>query len=70
MLATWVKTLAKFILIAHVQYIKILTKFRGFLVIFLYSVWFSLCSSLFWQLRDNGLMENLHFFVSLYPEKT
>ena len=28
--------------IAHVRYIKILTWFRGFLVIFLYLVWFSL----------------------------
>ena len=33
--------------IAHVRYIKILTSLRGFLVIFLYLVWFSLCSSLF-----------------------
>ena len=34
------------ILIAHVQYIKILTWAWGLLVIFLYSFWFSLCSSL------------------------
>ena len=33
--------------IAHVRYIKILTWIRNFLVIFLYLVWFSLCSSLF-----------------------
>ena len=45
--------------IAHIQYIKIITSFRGFQVIFLYLVWFSLCSSLFWGLRDNGVMENL-----------
>ena len=31
---------------------KILTWLQGFLVIFLYLVWFSLCSSLFWELRD------------------
>ena len=32
-----------------------------FLVIFLYLVWFSLCSSFFWELRDNGVLKNLHF---------
>ena len=32
--------------LAHVRYIKILTWLRGFLVFFLYLVWFSLCSSL------------------------
>ena len=38
--------------IAHVWYIEILTRLRGFLLISLYLVWFSLCSSLFWELRD------------------
>ena len=38
-----------------------LTWLRGFLVIFPYLVRFSLCSSLFWQLRDNGVMKNLQF---------
>ena len=43
--------------IAHVRrYIKILTWLRGFLVIFLYSVWFSLCSSIFLELRENGVV--------------
>ena len=43
--------------IAHVRYIKILTWLRGFLVIFLYLVLFSLCSSrLCWELRDNGFV--------------
>ena len=32
---------------AHVQYVEILTLLQGFLVIFLYLVWFSLRSSLF-----------------------
>ena len=47
--------------IAHVRYIKILTWFRGFLVIFLYLFWFSLCSSLFWEVRDDGVAKNLQF---------
>ena len=47
--------------IAHVRYIKILTWLRGFLVIFLYLFWFSLCLSLFWELRDNGVVKNLQF---------
>ena len=34
---------------------------RGFLFIFLYLVWFSLCSSHFWELRDNRVMKNLQF---------
>ena len=34
--------------------------------IFLYLVWFSLCSSLFWELRDNGVVKNLQF-LSLKP---
>ena len=44
MLVTWVKTLYSPCSI----YFKILTWLRGFLVIFLYLVWFSLCSSIFW----------------------
>ena len=24
--------------------------------------WFSLCSSLFWELRDNGVVRNLQFW--------
>ena len=36
--------------IAHVQYIKNITRLQGFLVIFIYLVWFSLCSILFWEL--------------------
>ena len=47
------------ITIAHVRYIKILTWLRGFRVIFRYLVWFSLCSSLFWELRDNGVVKNV-----------
>ena len=47
--------------IAHVRYTKILTWLGGFLVIFLYLVWFRLCSSLFWELRDNGVVKNLQF---------
>ena len=42
--------------IAHVRYIKILTWLRGFLVIFLYLVLFSLWSSRLWELRDNGFV--------------
>ena len=30
-------------------------------VIFLYLVWFSLCSSLFWELQDNGDLKYLQF---------
>ena len=45
--------------IAYVRYIKILTWLRGFWVIFRYLVWVSLCSSLFWELRDNGVVKNL-----------
>ena len=47
--------------IAHVRCIKILTWLWGFLVIFLYLVWFSLCSILFWELRDNGVVKKLQF---------
>ena len=36
-----------------------LTCLRGFLVIFLYLIWFSLCSSLVWDLGDNGALKNL-----------
>ena len=39
------------------RYIDILRRLRGLLVIFLYLVWFSLCSSLFWELRDYSLLE-------------
>ena len=45
--------------IAQVRYIEILTRLRGLLVIFLYLV--SLCSSLFWELRDSGVVKNLQF---------
>lgn len=48
--------------IAHVQYIKIPAWPLGFLVIFLFLVWFSLCSSLFRELRDNGVVKNLQFW--------
>ena len=37
--------------IAHVRYTKILTWLQGFRVIFQQLVWFSWCSSLFWELR-------------------
>ena len=43
--------------IAQVRYIEILTRLRGLLVIFLYLV--SLCSTLFWELRDNGVVKNV-----------
>ena len=46
--------------IAHVRGIKILTWLRGSLVIFLY-FWFGLCSSLFWELPDDGFVKNLQF---------
>ena len=49
---------------AHVRYIKILTWLRGFLVIFLYLVWFCLSSSLFWELWDNEVVKNLQFWPS------
>ena len=42
-------------------YIKILMWLRGFLVIFLYLVWFSLSLSLLWELRDNEVMKNFQF---------
>ena len=42
--------------------IKILTWLRGLLVIFLYLVGFSLCASLVWELRDNGVVKNLQFW--------
>ena len=31
------------------------------MAIFLYLVWFSLCLSLFWELRDKGDVKYLHF---------
>ena len=43
--------------IAHVRYIKILTWIRNFLVIFLYLVWFSLCSSLFFGITRQQSLE-------------
>ena len=47
---------------AHVRCIKILTWLWGFLVIFLYLAWFSLRSSLFWKLLNNGVVKNLQFW--------
>ena len=47
--------------ITHVRCIKILTLLRGFLVIFMYLVWFSLCLSLFSELRNNGVLKKLQF---------
>ena len=47
--------------IAHIRYVKILTWLRGFLVMFVYLVWFSLCFSFFWELRENGVVNNLQF---------
>ena len=55
------------VLIAYVQYIKILTRLRGFLVFFLYQDWFSLCSILFWELQDNGVVKNLQI-LTLKPQ--
>ena len=57
---TWLLVFNSFS-IAHVRCIKILTRLRGLLISFLYFVWFSLCSSLFWQFRDNGVVRNLQF---------
>ena len=48
-------------IIAHVRYIKILTWLQGFLVIFLYPVWFSFSSSLLWKLWDNRVVKKLQF---------
>ena len=52
---------------------------RGFLVIFLYLVWFSLSSSLFWELRHNAIVKNwqfwpsggvmLEFYIQLFRER-
>ena len=39
--------------IARVRYIKVLTG-----SVFLYLAWLSLCLSLFWELRDTGVLEN------------
>ena len=47
--------------VAHFRYINIVTRLPSFLIIFLYLVWFSLCLSLFWELRDNGVVWNLQF---------
>ena len=41
--------------------IVILTWLRGFLVMFLHLVWFSLCSNLFWELRDNRVLKKGNF---------
>ena len=67
--AVWVLSLSVFRtkkaittrIISYVRYIKLLTVLRGFLVIFLYLVWFSFCPSLFWEFRDNGVLKNLQF---------
>ena len=48
--------------IAQVRYIEILTRGGGLLVIFLSLV--SLCSTLFWELRDSGFVKNLQFCPS------
>ena len=47
--------------IVHVRYINILTWLRGFQDKLLYLVLFSLCPSLFWELRDKRNLENLQF---------
>ena len=47
--------------IGHVRYIYILTWLRGFQVKTLYLVVFSLCLSLFWELRDKGNLKTLQF---------
>ena len=50
---------------ARVRYtcFRILTWLPDFLVVFLYSVWFSLCPSLFCELRGNGVVKNLQFWL-------
>ena len=53
----WIHKLFDWLKIVHVWYIKILTWLQGFLVIFPYLVCLSLCSSLFWELRDNGVVK-------------
>ena len=53
-------------LIAHVWYIKI----QVFLVFFLYLVWFSLCSSLFWELRDDEIEKNKAILFAKLPRVT
>ena len=65
-LAFWSRSLA--LIVHYVRYIKILTRLRGFLVISLYLVWFSLCSSLFWQLRNNEVLKNLTLKVMLLDD--
>ena len=42
---------------------KILTWLPDFLVVFLHSVWFSLCSSVLCELRDNGVVKNFQFWL-------
>ena len=49
-------------IIAHVQYIKILTWPRGFLVIFRHLVLFFFCASLSWELWDNRVVKNFQFW--------
>ena len=44
-------------LIAYIQCIKILACIRGFQVIFLNFLGFSLCSDLLWELQDNGVVK-------------
>ena len=48
--------------IGHFRYINILTWLRGFQVKLLYLVLFSLCLSLFWELRDKRNFKNLQFY--------
>ena len=51
--------------IAHVQYIKILALLQGFLVMFLYLVWFPLRLSPFCELGDNVVMKTLLFCLEI-----
>ena len=53
---------------AHVRYIKILTWLQGFLVIFLYLVWFSLCSPLFGIVRQWSREKIRLWAVSLFHQ--
>ena len=55
------------VLMAYARYTKILTRLRGFRVFFLYLDWFSLCSILFWELQDNGVVKNLQI-LTLQPQ--
>ena len=53
---------------AHVRYIKILTWLQGFLIIFLYLVWFSLCSPLFGIVRQWSREKIRLWAVSLFHQ--